>query len=125
MPANKNDNDDVILKMLAINNGQAINILYRRHHIQLFNIINNIVQDDEASKDLIQDLFTTLWERRHTLHIKKPIISYLAKSAVNRSYNFLRDSKPYARVQIDSPEIFEKIAIRKQSENTVELDELK
>lgn len=125
MPAKKYDNDDVLLNMLSSDDGQAINILYLKHHTRLFNVINNIIQDEESSKDLIQDLFCALWERRHTLQIKKPIIRYLIKSAVNRSYNFLRDSKRHTIVQIRNQDLFEKETVGKNPENPVEVRELK
>lgn len=95
MPAKIIDNDDLLLKMLVTNDEQAINILYQQYHSHLLNIINGIIHDPERAKDIAQDLFVVLWERRHSLQITKPIKAYLIKAAIHRSLNFLRDNTRY------------------------------
>ena len=125
MPAKIYNNDDLLLKMLAVNDPQAINVLYQNHHGHLFKIINRIVQDPEASKDIIQDLFFVLWERRHSLKITKPIKAYLIKSAINRALNFKRDSDRHKTIHLQGQETWEQLKISLPSNLPVDLEELK
>lgn len=125
MPAKKYIDDDDILKMLSADDEQAINALYSRHHKQIFNVINSIIHDTESSKDLVQDLFFAIWERRHTLQIKKPIVGYLCRSAVNRAINYKRDNKRHSMVHIELQHVLEKEAACGASENSIEINELR
>src|SRR5690606_21376026 len=43
----------------------------------------------ESSKDIIQELFINLWEKRKILRPKVPIKSYLIRDTINRSLNYL------------------------------------
>ena len=125
MPAKIYDNDDLLLKMFAANDPQALNIIYKKHYAYLLNITNGIVQDMETSKDIIQDLFFVLWERRHSLKITKPIKAYLIKSAINRALNFKRNSDRHKTIPLQGQETWEQVKSDLPSDVPVDLEELK
>ena len=51
-----------------------------------FKITNNI----EASKEIVQDLFVKLFEKRHSIQIEVSLKSYLYRSVYNSSLNYLQ-----------------------------------
>lgn len=104
MPARRFDQDEFILRMLASDDEQAVKVLFDQYHEFLFDIACQYI-DSEDADDLIQELFITLWTKRHTLQITRPLDRYLAKSILNRVRNFRRDnrrSKEIVTIDFDS-----------------------
>lgn len=85
------DNDDLILDLLAKDDTLASTLLYVRYHRVVFNYVNSIVANRESSKDIVQDLFIAIWEKRHSLNFTKPLGRYLFAAAHNKALNHLRD----------------------------------
>lgn len=100
MPARRIDQEDFILRMLASNDEQAVKILFDQYHEFLFDIVSHYVNNTADADDLIQELFISIWTKRHTLQITKPLDRYLAKSALNRVRNFKRDNRRSKEVTI-------------------------
>ena len=63
--------------------------LFLKHHAMLCNIANNIVNDRDNAKDIVQDVFIGLWQNRNTVNWNTSLKGYLIKSTANRSINWL------------------------------------
>lgn len=50
---------------------------YESCWLDLFNYCNRFVNDDEQSKEMIQDIFIYLWEKRNEIEIKNGFRNYL------------------------------------------------
>lgn len=59
---------------------KELNELFRRYYDHLFNYSIRIIDDEQAVKDAIQELFIRLWERRESLGDAKSIEAYLLSS---------------------------------------------
>ena len=68
----------------------AFSEIYERYSLQLMGHALKKCQDDDHAKDLLQEVFTNLWENRATLDIRKSLIGYLATSI---RYSFFRTLK--------------------------------
>jgi RNA polymerase sigma-70 factor, ECF subfamily len=53
------------------------------------------VRDMEAAKEIVQDSFLSLWERRDSIDLEKSVKSYIATSIRNKCLNYLRDNKKF------------------------------
>lgn len=53
------------------------------------------VKDLDTAKEIVQDAFISLWEKRDTIDLSKPVKSYLTTTIYNRSLNYLRDNKKF------------------------------
>jgi len=62
----------------------AFGELMRIHYQDLFNYGTRIAKDEELTKDCIQDLFLTLWEKRLTVNETSFVKYYLLKSLRRR-----------------------------------------
>ena len=51
------------------------------------------VKDKDAARDIIQDIFLTVWENRSKIDFSTPLHSYLLKLAHNRCINYLEHLK--------------------------------
>ena len=53
------------------------------------------VKDFEAAREVVQEAFLTLWEKREEIDMEKSVKTYLSTSVRNRSLNHLRDNKKF------------------------------
>jgi RNA polymerase sigma-70 factor (ECF subfamily) len=52
----------------------------------------NILKDKQASEDIVQNIFVSLWEKRKELNIEN-IKPYLFRAVRNRAFKYIRDNK--------------------------------
>lgn len=53
------------------------------------------VREMETAKEIVQDTFISLWEKRGSIDMEKSVKSYLTTSIKNKCYNYLRNSKKF------------------------------
>ena len=86
--------------------------IYRQNYTLVYSLANKIVQDEEVSKDITQEIFLKLY---HVLRDSVKILNiqgWLYRCTVNYCYNYLRDirkKKPTVNIdaaaEINAPEI--------------------
>jgi RNA polymerase sigma-70 factor (family 1) len=81
--------DEVLLKLLRINDELAFKELYKRHWQKLFYSVLNKIDSKEVAEDIVQTVFTDLWYRREGLSIDN-IVAYLQTAVRNRVINYIR-----------------------------------
>lgn len=54
---------------------------------------SSLTSDTEAARELVQDLFLELWEKRVSIHIQGSIKPYLYSSIYHKGLNWLRHQK--------------------------------
>lgn len=75
----------------------AFEELYRSYWRPLYDYAYVKTQDGNVAEEIIQDLFVTLWEKRHTLHIQH-LQSYLFGAVRNRVIDYYR-RKPFSELE--------------------------
>ncbi|MNK06653.1 ECF RNA polymerase sigma factor SigW [compost metagenome] len=63
--------------------------IFNRYHAALYIHAFKRLQQREESRDLVQDLFTTLWAKRNELTFKTTLSGYLYMSVRNRIFDLL------------------------------------
>jgi len=66
--------------------------LYKEYYHKAVYYANQYLNDYEASKEIVQEAFLSLWERRDVLEFNQNIGAYLIKTVKNKSLNELRDN---------------------------------
>ncbi len=94
--------------------------LYKQHYQALANFAMNMVNDDNAAKDIVQEVFVRLWKRREKIEFGPYIKSYLYKAVTNTSLNHLQSNKK--RLQIFQT-LIDKNPIIKDGPNEMEKEE--
>ncbi len=64
--------------------------LFALHFNNLTAFVYNYVRDEEVAKDIVHDVFLTLWKNRKHLNPVYPVKSYLFTLAQNSALNYLR-----------------------------------
>lgn len=61
--------------------------LFREQFSTLCNIAASIVKDPDEAKDIVQQVFIKLWQKRNELNIRGPMAPYLCRAVINTAYN--------------------------------------
>lgn len=115
MSPRENDHDDFILTLLANDEQQAIKILFDQYYPVLYNVVYQSIRHRPDTDEIVQNFFIYLWQSRHHITIKKPLRRYLIKAILNRTRNFLRDTKRQKKIY---QHIIETTAMHRANEST-------
>lgn len=84
--------EKIHLKKLKSGDPKAFEYFFFKYHKKVFNFIKNFVTEDEEAKNILQDVFISIWENKHKINVEYPFTSILFKIAKNKSLNYLRKS---------------------------------
>ena len=91
--------------------------LHARFSAKLYALAYRKTGDSDASEDLVQDLFVTLWVQRETISIDKSVNVYLFSALKNRIISYLR--KQILRKSVSLDEVYSEVLVS-QSANVVQ-----
>ena len=89
----KSYTDQDILELLKTDGSRAIELIFKKYYKDLCIVSNRYIKDLNQTEDLVQELLYDIWNRRQDININSSLSSYLRKSVVNRSLNYLRGKK--------------------------------
>lgn len=73
--------------------------LFRKHECRLFNLAQQLTKSEQYAKDVIQEVFIKLWERRHELDRIDNIEAWLYRITENKVIDFLRKAAADGRLK--------------------------
>jgi RNA polymerase sigma-70 factor (ECF subfamily) len=101
----------------------AFESLFRSEFKGLVRFAITYVKDYEAAREVVQEAFLTLWEKRAEIDMEKSVKTYLSTTVRNRSLNHLRDNKKFDAGLLGAEGVFPDKEARQS--DTLELKELK
>ena len=88
---------------------EAFDSIYRTHSKKMYYFTLGLVKDQEISKDLVQEVFINLWEKRDQVNADLNFDNYLFTIAYNAIRKYFRnqslENKVKDYLQRESPEI--------------------
>ena len=96
--------DQQIITCLKKGQEKGIKLLFEHHFASLCVVAQRIVHNQEAAKDIVQDVFVRLWTHRKKLHIQSSLYAYLKRSVVNASIDHQRRYYEKNKVSLDTLE---------------------
>lgn len=87
------ENKEDIIEGLKRGDEQSYKDLFYNYFQPLTYFANKYLKDLDLSKDLVQGVFTQIYEKRSELNINSSLKSYLFQSVANRSINQLKSEK--------------------------------
>ncbi|HUF51643.1 MAG TPA: RNA polymerase sigma-70 factor [Longimicrobiales bacterium] len=76
----------------------AFERLFRAEYASLVHFAHRYVRDGAAAEDIVQDVFTSLWQKHAHLITAQGVRAYLFRSVRNRALNHLRSGRVRQRV---------------------------
>jgi RNA polymerase sigma-70 factor (family 1) len=68
----------------------AFDVLYHTYHHPLYSNIFKLIRQADTSKDILQEVFISLWEKRASLHPQQSIGGWLFVVSYNKSVTYLK-----------------------------------
>lgn len=118
--------DEELTALIRQGDPQAFKELYFKYYDHLFRFAYYRTHSVETARDLVQDLFVRVWNKRKNLDSKKSIKSYLYRSLTNIIINLsnLQSSKNTSYSNLGEEESIEKTDIDTQIDLKSAVNEL-
>ena len=75
----------------------AFNAIYDLYSKQLYTYLLHKLKDPDLCSDVLQDLFTSLWEKRAAIEINTSLKAYLYQSARYKIFDIYRNDKKFKK----------------------------
>jgi len=73
--------DEQLVRLLTENDETAFSEIYSRYWKPLYISVQNILHNTDPAQDVVQEVFISLWQRRHTVKIENLKAYYSRQSA--------------------------------------------
>lgn len=82
--------DETLFAQMKMQDAKAFELLFKRHYKPLCRRVNTMLNDEEATEDVVQALFIKIWESRETIQTPDSVAAYLFTAARNRALNYIK-----------------------------------
>ena len=98
-------------------------MLFRSHFTGLCYFAQKYVKDFETAKEIVQDAYISMWEKRETIDMERAVKSYLTMVIHNKCTNHLRDNRKFDKNILDIENLLD--VPEYESSDSLVADELK
>ncbi len=74
--------------------------LFREYFPTLMAFAKKILVEEDDAREVVQQVFITIWEKRQEIDLSVSLKSYLFTSVHNRSLNMIRDRKKFSGAEV-------------------------
>jgi RNA polymerase sigma-70 factor (ECF subfamily) len=93
--------DNELVSLLNKGDQAAYTEIYHRYHAVLYLHVFSKIHNQEEAKDIVHDLFSSLWHKRESILLESTLAAYLFSAARYRAFNLILHSQVKTRY-IDS-----------------------
>lgn len=115
----KNKSDEELFNLLKKDNGFALDELFNRYWEKLFKSADKLLFDEDAAKDVVQNVFVKLWENRNSVMVSN-LYAYLLQATKYQVVSYLRKGKFTAQHEDE----LESLGSVNNTEQTINFNEL-
>jgi RNA polymerase sigma-70 factor, ECF subfamily len=84
---------DQLAIRIQLGDEHAFELMFRKYFVHLCCFANKFVDDPDLAQEIVQDVFTKIWENREDIDPELPLKGYLFKIVRNLSLNKLQRRK--------------------------------
>lgn len=112
-----------LLSLLKSGDAKTFELIYELFADKLYHYVNRRVNNKEASEDIVQEIFVSLWDKRETVEITTSLDAYLFGAAKFRILTYIRSEKVRSQYAANLA-LFSKEHIDNSSEEMMNLKDL-
>lgn len=106
-----NQSDEALLLFMRDNDTRAFAVVVDRYRKQLYRQIYKRLGSEEDAKDMLQEIYLSLWNNRHSIRINDSFLPYLSRAAHNTivdQYLFRKrnEALQFSLSRLDEPSYF-------------------
>ena len=117
-------NETELLSRLQLGDSKAYSLLYEQYWERLYIQAIKRVQDEDAAKDLVQNVFINIWQRRETLQLASELSHFLHAAVKFQVFSYFRSAKVKDKVMEQAISRFEDNTSINDLEGYFELEKL-
>ena len=87
--------EGLLIQQIKEGNQKAFRTLFNTYYKELLGTSINMLKDVDLAKDVVQEVFTTIWRKREDLEITSSLKPYLKRAVINRSLNAIKARKQH------------------------------
>ncbi|MNY24513.1 RNA polymerase sigma factor [compost metagenome] len=91
-------NNEELVRQLKLGNEVAYDLLYEQYWKKLYIHVLSRVKDEDAAKDIVQNVFISIWERKDSFQIHTSLDQFLFGAVKMKVLNYFRTEKMEERV---------------------------
>ncbi len=88
--------------MWQTDQSKFMEVVFRRFYVPLGRTVNRMLNDSDATEDIVQEVFIKIWNSRETLQFNFSVKAYLYRSAINTALNYLEKTKKTISLDTDA-----------------------
>lgn len=81
--------DEALMQLLRNSDTEAFAEIYHRYWERLALRVLKVVHSREDARDIVQEVFVSIWKRRAEIELKGPLLVYLLKSVRNGAIRYI------------------------------------
>jgi len=87
--------DQKLIEKLKSGSEAAFDKLFRKYFRKLVYFSMKVVKSKDSSEEVVQDLFVSLWEKKHKLQLKVSLKAYLYRAVYNNSVQYVKKQQRF------------------------------
>lgn len=103
----RNYSDSQLTELLKASGHGAFTEIYNRYFGLLLVFVHNRLRDEDSAKDVVQEVFVTIWDKRETMTTPDSLAAYLYTSVRNRMLSFIEKNDTQKR-HVKLVEVFDR-----------------
>lgn len=103
------NNGQEYLQGLIDGNEEAFRLIMEHWYARLYNFANGYLNDEENTKEVLQDVFLRLWDHRQKLAVNTVLNAYLFTLTRNRCIDIIRREKLMLQFRTDKQEEYNRL----------------
>jgi RNA polymerase sigma-70 factor (ECF subfamily) len=85
--------DEVLIGSIAAGDRRAMQVLYARHHVQVYRFILRLVRNEATAEDLVSEVFLDVWRQAGRFEGRSQVSTWLLAIARFKALSILRRRK--------------------------------
>lgn len=88
-------NNKQLIRELKKDTPEAFRLLFKTYFSGLYHFAHSIINNESVAKDIVQEVFIAVWDKRQNLKEANSIESYLYVAVRNSCYTYLKRERHY------------------------------
>ncbi len=127
-----NSRDRDLMQRIASKEPEALSVLYNHYNKLLFGLLKSILKKTEEAEDILQEVFTTIWEKADQFDVERGtaytwIVSLTRNKAIDRLRSKVYKEQKKQSTSLNDDEVFHPLYSEENNplENTILSDRAK
>ncbi|MGF1635693.1 MAG: RNA polymerase sigma factor [Cyclobacteriaceae bacterium] len=101
------NSDEKLLKLIASDNENALEVLIDRYMEPLCKFSFSILNSKEEAEEVVADVFIKLWQNRRSIVLQGELKNYLFSAVKNQSLNYIKKNAKHKHLDVEKPELIQ------------------